>query len=547
MGLIRNKYVYWGACALLVLTVLVTHFIMLADVPRGLSVDEANLAYDAWAIAETGRDSFLNPLPVYLTNRGDGMSALYAYLAVPLVMLFDISVAGLRFPAALFSLLTLGAGVYLIKAQWPKRRLPLLLYLFLFAVAPYFTMYSRIALDCNLFLPLATVLLALIAHSLKSEKSRWWLVGTVAGITLYSYALSWLIVPLFLGVFTVYMLWARRLAWLRMLELWAPFILLALPLVGFLVINIFEWESFIVGPFSLPRMISVRSDGFAFAPSHLIGLFMSLLVKDKVFLYASAWVTPFYHPSILLYAVGVARAIPRAISTAKQKNMNVILLVSLWAATYTLCAFFFGGYGLGPIMHQLNGLFWATLFFIVLGLVTIFDWLKKRAADQSHVRHLPIIAMGVFVMSYTVLVGLFCYDYFYLYPKSWDEGVTSAHVSSIFGSITSDLDSLTEAIEYVESTPLDVRNRATYIRHVQMPDVMFLLSQRIPPDEVIDQRLIDGRVWDYRQYNFRKPERHTLDENYIVAHWDGEELTMLHNMGFSDVRRFGKHWVFTNP
>jgi len=536
-----------GFCVLLVCIILVTNFIELGTVPRGLNIDEAGLAYDAWSISQTGYDSYLHRLPVYLSNRGDGMSPLYAYLAIPLIRIFGPSTSVIRIPAALFSLLTLLAGAALVRMQWPKRRLPLLLYLFLFATVPYFTMYARVALDCILFLPLSTALVALIIHALRSENPCWWAIGVLAGITLYSYATSWIILPLFLLVLCCYLASIKRLSWTDALQLWIPFIIVAIPLLGFLSINLFGRETLAVGPFTIPRLLNFRTHDFSFAPFHVVGFFSSLLLRDATFLYASRWVAPFYHLSIPFFIIGVFRAYQKAMHAVKHRNVSVLFIVILWATIYTLFSLFLNTSGMGPQMHQLNGLFFVSLFFIVLGCVAVFDWLKERDFFRIGRIGLHEIALGLFVIAYLVSFGFFVHDYFFAFPASWDQGITEKHVTGVLASLTSDLDSLGDAIAYLQSQPPEVRNRITYLRHVQIPEIYFLLSQEIPASEIYLQRRIDGRVWKYRNFRFDKPQAYSLDENYIVAHWQGEELDELHSKGFADVQRFGKYWVFSNP
>ena len=82
-----NKKMFWLAAAGIALLFAVTRLWMLADIPRGLHVDEAGMAYDAYCLANFGTDRYLKHFPVYLINYGDGQSAMYAYLAAICVKL----------------------------------------------------------------------------------------------------------------------------------------------------------------------------------------------------------------------------------------------------------------------------------------------------------------------------------------------------------------------------------------------------------------------------------------------------------------------------
>ncbi len=548
MRLLQNKAFYWSLCGLLVVTIAVTHISFLSTVPRGLNIDEVGMAYDAWSVSKTGHDSYLHSWPVYFLNRGDGMSPLYVYLESGIIALFGVSVAGMRAPAVIASFITLLAGAYIVRAQWSGRRMPLLLYLFMFAVVPYFTMYSRIALDCNLFLPFSLLLLATIVYNLRRKKPRWWLTGIVAGVTLYTYILSWIIVPLFLLLFTIYLLWCRRFSWRRVAQIWLPLCLLALPLVGVVAVNFAGVAQFTVGPFTVPQLVQNRSSDFGFALRNLRYMLDSLLLGDNVFIYADPHFTPFQYLSIPFAFIGLAFCGYRFSRAFRRRRLNIAVLLCLWFLAYvSLASFMSGATGQGPIMHQLNGLYGVTLLFIVWGIVEGFDLLRERLLHSRRWRAVPAVFLGGLVVAYTVLFGLFSYDYFVTQPRSWDAGVTNMNISGALGSLTADYPSLGDAIAYLNTLPPQVRDRATYIRHVQIPEVYYLLSQRVPASEIYQQRRVDGRVWYYRNFVFEKPMGYVLTENYIVANWQGPELTQLKSMGFSDVKRFGKYWVFVNP
>jgi len=548
MGLSQNKIIFWSLCAVLVATIAVTHFTQLSTVPRGINIDEVGMAYDAWSISKTGHDSYMNTWPIYFLNRGDGMSALYVYLEAIIIAVFGVSVVGMRIPAVLASFVTLFAGAYIVRAQWPRRRLPLLLYLFLFAVAPYYTIYSRIALDCNMLLPLSTLLIATIIFNLRRKKPLWWISGIVAGITLYTYVLSWIIVPFFLLALTVWLLWRHRFSWRQVAALWFPLCMMALPLVGVVAVNFFSVAPFTIGPVTVPRLINVRGGDLGFSLRNITYLFDSLLLGDDIYKYVNPRYTPLQYLSLPFVFVGFAFCVYRTYRAWLSKRLHTAIVLFLWFVSYFLLALFLSGEGKqGPVIHQLNGLFFVTLFFILWGIVGSFDQLKSWLSHNKRFSQAPSFLLSTLVVAYAIFFGFFCRDYFVLQPRSWDQGETDKNISSAFGSLSSDFPSLGDAIAYVKSLPPALRDRTTYIRHVQFPEVYFLLSQRIPASEIYQERSVDGRVWGYKNYVFKKPEQYVLTENYIVANWQGPELTQLKSMGFNSVKRFGKYWVFTNP
>ena len=60
----------------------------LEQIPDGINVDEAGMAYDAFCLANFRVDRALNKLPVYFVNFGGGQSVLYGYITAIFIKLF---------------------------------------------------------------------------------------------------------------------------------------------------------------------------------------------------------------------------------------------------------------------------------------------------------------------------------------------------------------------------------------------------------------------------------------------------------------------------
>ena len=70
----------------------------LTEIPAGMHVDEAGMAYDAWCLGNFGTDRFLNKWPVYLINYGSGQSAMYAYLTMVFLKFGGVNLWMIRMP-----------------------------------------------------------------------------------------------------------------------------------------------------------------------------------------------------------------------------------------------------------------------------------------------------------------------------------------------------------------------------------------------------------------------------------------------------------------
>ena len=82
----------------------------LTEIPAGMHVDEAGMAYDAWCLGNFGTDRFLNKWPVYLINYGSGQSAMYAYLTMVFLKFGGVNLWMIRMPAFLFGCLVMIFG-----------------------------------------------------------------------------------------------------------------------------------------------------------------------------------------------------------------------------------------------------------------------------------------------------------------------------------------------------------------------------------------------------------------------------------------------------
>ena len=152
-----NEKKKYNMCWIALITVMAfIHCFRIGSIPYGINVDEMGMGYDAWCLANFGTDRYLKTFPVYLINFGGGQSALYAYLCAPFVYIFGISAVTLRIPAIIFAFMTLFFSVKIADCIWNDKRMNLLVGL-IYTMSPVFLMLSRIGLDCNLMLGMATM------------------------------------------------------------------------------------------------------------------------------------------------------------------------------------------------------------------------------------------------------------------------------------------------------------------------------------------------------------------------------------------------------
>ena len=94
---------------------LLLRFWQLGEVPPSPDWDEVALGYNAYSVSETGRDEYGKFMPIVLRSFDDYKPALYSYLAIPFIKLFGLTVFAVRFPSAIFGVLSVIATYFLIK------------------------------------------------------------------------------------------------------------------------------------------------------------------------------------------------------------------------------------------------------------------------------------------------------------------------------------------------------------------------------------------------------------------------------------------------
>lgn len=240
----------------------------LSKLPAGVLPDEAYGAYNAWGLMTEGMDSRGYCFPVYFVAWGSGMSVSYSYLAIPLFRLFGSSILVYRLPQAILGILSIYAFYRLIKELWGVHLG--LLAAFALTINPWHIMNTRFGLDANMAPGMFLLGLLFLVLGF-SKKSRYLIVSAVFfGLTLYSYALTWLMLPLFL---LLYMLCYRgriialflsdkagKRGKLALAGFMVLLSLLALPLLLFVAVNMGWMDELRTAYFSIPRLQSFRGE-----------------------------------------------------------------------------------------------------------------------------------------------------------------------------------------------------------------------------------------------------------------------------------------------
>lgn len=382
--------------------VLFTSLYKLGIVPYGMHVDEAGMAYDALSLSKYGVDRYLNKFPVYLINYGGGQSAMYAYLTAILIKIFGYSIYIIRMPAVLLRFLLVISGFLIVKEN--KSKYQSLIFILLLAITPYFIMQSRWGLDCNLLVGFLTISIYFLIKAINKKSNKLFIIsGIFFGLTLYTYALSYIIVPLFLLLTLIYLLYIKKINLKEIIIFGIPIFLLSIPLILMILVNngiINEIDSFI----TIPKMISYRG-----AEISLLNIFKNGYIYKSIISYDNAKVFgnilvynslpqfgTIYYMLIPFLIIGILIGIVSLYKSIKNKVFNIDAIMIFWFLSVMICMMLI----IEPNINKANAIFLPIIYFVSLG---IFYTIKN------------IKLLIIFLIMLFINFGLFFNYYFYHY------------------------------------------------------------------------------------------------------------------------------------
>lgn len=388
---------HYIALALILALAAFVRIYMLAQIPAGIHVDEAATAYSAYSLLNYGVDRYLCPYPVYLLSFDGGQSALYPYLTTLSYRIFGgYSMFAARFVAAACGVMCVAVVYWLCKLLFSKRCA--LFAAFLASVLPVFIMTSRFAFDCFLLLDFFTLSLAVFAKAVRSGKTLWYaLSGLCFGVTLYSYAVSYIIVPLFCVFSFAVLIAEKKVSFMQVLAFALPLFLLALPLLLFVAINAGILDEIKTPYFTIPKMQRNRANEVSLA--HLLDNLKNfpLLVTNDGFAFCA--VKPYYTlcmASVPFVIYGFYLSVVKALRGIK--DGAVLKCLPLFAFVSCALAALFSA---DITIYRANAIQIAFLLFIVLSVREIYRTLRGA---------LPLIAA-----MYCVCFSMFSSYYFTKY------------------------------------------------------------------------------------------------------------------------------------
>ena len=374
----QNKTLLYKLCLLFIfLLALFLRLYRLTELPDVLHCDEAALGYNAWCLAHYGVDRYLNNMPIYPQNFDGGQSPLYTYSVALLLRAFGngrISLFLVRLPGLISSMLAVIFGTKTISRIFRSRSLTLT-GAFILTVCPYYIMHGRFALDCNLMLGCSIVALyCLVKYIQCGRLSQLIVCGVSFGVVLYSYALSYFVLPIFLCTMALYLLYTGKITFPRMI-IWAITVCVtALPIILFIFSLLFDiapyrFLCFTISPIASSRMEGVGLDAMAYNIQFAVKLsltcgFYPLDAVDKFY--------TLYPASIPFIIIGVVTTIYHFIVSIVKRTFHFSSIYFLFSLSSLITA----GLSGGLYVYRINYFFASYIYFIMAGIYAIYHFMK---------------------------------------------------------------------------------------------------------------------------------------------------------------------------
>ena len=377
-----------------------TSIYKLGLVPRGLNVDEAGMFTDAKMIAKYGYDRYLNIYPIYLINFGSGQSAMYAYLVVLLIKVFGSHVLLIRIPIVIFRIIAFIAAYYLIRNT--KDKLTIVIFLLLFSICPYFIMQSRWGLDCNLLIYFIIISISLLYNSLISNnKILLFLSGLLFGISLYTYALSFIIIPLFLLFIFIYLLCIQKISIKDLLIFITPLFIVSIPLILFILINmgfINNINTFI----TIPKLPEFRGGELSLVNiKNIITLPFIIFCHDYYIYNSIPYFGTIYYISIPFVLYGFYYSFKTFKKDFYKKNITINTIMIFLFISSLICLLLIES----PNINKANVIFFPLIYFTTMGIINV-NKIKKGS-------------IIIYLLLYFVYFISFSYYYYFEYNKNY--------------------------------------------------------------------------------------------------------------------------------
>lgn len=411
IGTFIDKY-YLIFLILILGAFLISRYLKLESFPYGFHVDELSMAIDAKMMRYWGMDRNGVHHPPYFFNYGGGMNALSIYVNSLIYMFAPTTIFTMRVMAGVWGALCLFA-MFGICYEIIGNKGWALTGAVLVTVLPVFIMSERWGLEAYALLPFSTYTLYFLIKAIKTEKIGYYIIsGVIMGFSLYTYAVSYVVWPVFLILTLIYLLYLKKVNIKQIFGLGIPLVIIGLPVFIYQLVNEGIIEPFTLGfsdfyPLPIPRESDMGFqyilENFAFIKQMFLGGEELTYNSFKEFGTIYMFMLPFV-------AIGLVMAINDLVKSFKDKQFRILPLFLF----HLIGGMMFTMVLRGPNVNRCNELFLPFTVFIV---VSFYELFRRRG-------------ISVVVFATMTAVSFVFFMYFYFFVQNSVYGYHPMHTSS---------------------------------------------------------------------------------------------------------------------
>lgn len=194
-----NKHLNIVFLGLVLVVAIFLRLYKLAEIPGGVYVDEAAIGYNAYSLAETGKDEFGKDYPLFFRTLGTYSSPLYIYLLSTILRFRELDIFSVRILSAVSGIVATVFVYLILKKLMPfKTELMNVVSVFIFTTLPW-TVFTSRGIHEPMFA--LSLLLSGVWFWLLSEKKPFYTIPSLILFAASTYAyqaerlIVWLLVP----------------------------------------------------------------------------------------------------------------------------------------------------------------------------------------------------------------------------------------------------------------------------------------------------------------------------------------------------------------
>ena len=370
--------------------------------PAGLNCDEASSVYEAYSIMTTLHDRNNIFMPVYLLSWGSGQNALLTYIMIPFVKLFGLNIWTTRLPMAIISSVSVIVFYKLLELVYDNESDKFIVFfgILFFTLNPWHIMKSRWGLESNLLPDIVLFGVYYLVKYFKSNKNlNIYISFTFFAISTYAYSTSFLALTLFTILLFIYGYVTKTIKFKQMLISAVIVLIIAWPLMLFVLINRFNLEEIDLIFLSIPKLTTNRlftesivnkSGIIRTLLENIFNVFKFFIIQDdNIYWNSISGIGMYYIFSFPFFVIGVLKLL---VENTNGKFNHYKNLMFIWLISGLIMCLFISSIN----VNRANFVIIPIIYFIIDGFSVIF----KRKTLKILVCCLISVSFALFIYRY---------------------------------------------------------------------------------------------------------------------------------------------------